>query len=320
MQNDLKKNEIISGKISKKLYKTNHNLTQQQALLTTLKESEKGYKSKLGDQEILLSKEIQTAYMLGRQPYLKLLLNQQNSNQVSRVLMYYQYINKDRIGAIKNLQNTLAKLKNNQEQIRTQYNTLQVLQQKQKNEKIKLAGIKKNRQTLINNINDKIQGRKQRLKDLLSNKRRLEKTLAQLSKKAQGTGFGNFSRWRGKLRWPTKGKILRLFGTQIEQSELRWGGVLIKAPDGHPIHAIAKGKVVFAKWLSGYGLLIIVNHGHGYMTLYGRNNALYKTVGDSVKKGDLIATVGKSGGYQSPALYFAIRHNGKPLNPTRWCR
>lgn len=320
LQTDLKKNEVTSGKISKQLHKTNLSLTKHKALLQPLKKNEKRYQREIEAQQTLLTKQIRTAYMLGRQPYLKLILNQQDSNQLSRVLMYYRYINRYRITAITDLQNTLSQLEKNKQKIRMQYDTLQALQQKQQNEKIKLTEIKKNRQQLIRNINNHIQNRTQRLRRLITNKRRLEKTLEQLVRKTHGQAFGNFASLRRKLSWPTKGKLLPVFGTKIEQSELRWGGVLIKAPDGRPIHAIAEGKVVFAKWLSGYGLLIIINHGNGYMTLYGRNNALYKTTGDTVYKGDLIATVGQSGGYQSPALYFAIRHNGNSLNPVKWCR
>ncbi len=320
LQKALEKNEIISGKLSKQLHKTRRNLTQQATLLQALKKSEKNYQGTLEAQQALLTKQIKTAYVLGRQPYLKLILNQQDSNQLSRILMYYQYINRDRISAIDDLQNTLMQIEKNQQQIRTQYDTLHTLQQKQQTEKSKLIEIKKNRQQLIQVINDHIQNRTQRLQRLIANKRQLEQTLKRLAGRVQRQRFGNFARWRGKLLWPTKGKVLPIYGTKIEQSELKWGGVLIKAPDGRPVHAVANGKVVFAKWLPGYGLLIIINHGNGYMTLYGRNHALYKATGDIVRIGDLIATVGQSGGYQTPALYFAIRHNGKPLNPESWVR
>jgi septal ring factor EnvC (AmiA/AmiB activator) len=121
------------------------------------------------------------------------------------------------------------------------------------------------------------------------------------------------------MGWPTKGHILDYFGTKIYHSELRWSGILIKAPENQKVHAIANGKIVFANWLPGYGLLLIINHGHGYMSLYGRDHSLKKKVGDMVKKGDVIATVGKSGGYRHSALYFAIRHNAEPLSPKKWC-
>ena len=320
LQSELRHYEIHTGRISKKLNKTNKALSNQQNLLATLQKNEENTEEKLNHQRDLLNKQIQTAYMLGRQPYLKLILNQKDSDQMSRVMMYYQYIEHSRITAISDLQNTLSQIDKNKQEIQTQYETLQGLQKKQLHEKNQLTTIKKNRQQLIKRINHKIQNKTQRLQRLVSDKHRLEATIDRLNQNAQGEHFGNFAHWRGKLSWPTRGKVLPIFGTQIEQSELRWGGVLIKARDGRPIHAVANGKVVFSKWLSGYGLLVIINHGNGYMTLYGRNTTLYKKAGDTVRKGDLIATVGQSGGYQTPALYFAIRHNSKPLNPTTWCR
>lgn len=129
----------------------------------------------------------------------------------------------------------------------------------------------------------------------------------------------NFALLRGKLPWPTKGTVLHYFNTTIAKSELKSTAELISAPDEQPVYSVAPGVVVFSKWLEGYGLLIIINHGEGYMTLYGRNHSLYKHEGDQVAAGDLIATVGQSGGYEKPALYFAIRYNAKPLDPNQWC-
>ena len=112
---------------------------------------------------------------------------------------------------------------------------------------------------------------------------------------------------------------MHYFGLPIQQSELKWAGELIEATDEQPVYAIAAGTVVFSKWLEGYGLLLIVNHGGGYMSLYGRNHSLYKREGEKIAGGDLIASVGQSGGYETPALYFGILYNAKPLDPNQWC-
>ena len=129
-----------------------------------------------------------------------------------------------------------------------------------------------------------------------------------------------FYKKRGHLIWPTTGRIKHHFGTQIGQSELKWNGVLIEASQGQTVHAVAPGKVIFAKWLQGYGLLLIIDHGNGYMTLYGRNQSLLKKVGDWVKTNTTIATAGQTGGFSQSALYFSLRHNAKPLNPEKWCK
>lgn len=315
LQGDLKKVETNSSRISKRLYKTKKNLREQQDLLQSLKTNQEKYESQLKTEQTLLEQQILTAYMLGRQSYLKLLLNQENSSQVSRFLMYYHYINESRLQVILNIQDTLEQIQNNQEAIEKQYNVLKTLQVKQKTQKQQLAEEQKNRLHLLSILNKNIQSKQQRLDTLNKNKTRLKKMIERIAQAKVNFPKANFTKLHKRLHWPTNGKVVPLFGTQIEKSELRWGGVLIKAKEGQPIHAIADGKVVFAKWLQGYGLLLIVNHGNGFMTLYGRNHVLYKKVGDVVHPGDLIASVGQTGGYKSPALYFEIRHNGKPVNP-----
>jgi Membrane-bound metallopeptidase len=119
--------------------------------------------------------------------------------------------------------------------------------------------------------------------------------------------------------WPTKGTVTIHFGSPIEQSSWSWSGIIISAPENQEIRAVSAGKVVYADWFTGYGLLLIIDHGSGYMSLYGHNNAFRKKLGAEVKAGEVVATVGKSG-CEEPELYFAIRYNGQPINPERWCR
>lgn len=139
---------------------------------------------------------------------------------------------------------------------------------------------------------------------------------------ASGAGFGGaFDSARGKLPWPVNGRILARFGSpRGDDPRATWDGVLIGANAGSPVRAVHGGRVVFADWLRGAGLLVILDHGGGYLSLYGHNQSLLKGAGDTVKAGDPIATVGASGGQSSPAVYFAIRHQGRPTDPTIWCR
>ena len=320
-QSELRKTEIASGNLLVTLKKTHKNLKKQQASLQALARQTTVYQSQLINQRARLTQQIRAAYVLGRQPYLKLIINQSDAERMSRMLTYYRYISSDQTLAIHQLQATLAQLQNNQRQIQEQTQVLKQLDNKQQQERNKLERVRHNRKILIHRLNNQIHTKNHRLATLLANKRLLEQTISHLG---QNTSISaamqqNFNKLRGKLPWPTKGKILTYFGTKIFQSEIRWGGVLIKAPEDQPVRAIAAGKVVFAKWLPGYGLLLIISHGHGYMTLYGRNHYLYKKPGDIVQRGTLIATVGNSGGYEQSALYFAIRHNAKPLNPVNWC-
>ena len=319
--NELKKTEVASGQILLKLKNTQSHLHHQQQLLNHLNRNAVTDQSKLNNQREWLAEQIRAAYLMGKQPTLKLVLNPSHAERIGRILTYYRYISHDQMLAIHALQATLVKLQNNQEQIRAQTNVLIQLQKKQQQERGKLEHIKHNRNTVIQQISTNIQTKNQKLDQLLTNKQLLEHTIDRLEKEqsVQALMTGHFDKQKGKLPWPAKGKILPYFGTKIDQSELKWTGILIKAAEDQPVHAIAAGKIVFAKWLPGYGLLLIISHGHGYMTLYGRTHYLYKKAGDTVNQGDLIATVGDSGGYGQPALYFAIRHNAKPLNPVNWC-
>lgn len=119
--------------------------------------------------------------------------------------------------------------------------------------------------------------------------------------------------------WPTKGAITIHFGSPIEQSSWSWSGIIIAAPENQGIQAVSSGRVVYADWFTGYGLLLIIDHGSGYMSLYGHNSSFRKKLSDYVEAGEIVATVGRSGS-EEPGLYFAIRYNGRPVNPERWCR
>lgn len=321
-QSELRRTEIISGNVLLKLKETHKSLEKQQAFLKQLSKKATVYQSKLVNQRARLMQQIRAAYVLGRQSYLKLILNQSNAEQINQILMYYRYISRDQILVIQQLQMILRQLQNNQQQIQAQAQVLKQLESKQRKEHYKLKHVQRNRKILIRKINSQIHTKNQRLAQLLANKELLERTISRLEQKTSipKAMRQDFSKLKGKLPWPTKGKILPYFGAKIYQSQIRWGGILIKAHEAQPVRAVAAGKVVFAKWLPGYGLLLIISHRHGYMTLYGRNHYLYKKPGDIVQRGSLIATVGNSGGYEQPALYFAIRHNAKPLNPVKWCK
>lgn len=322
-QHELEATELAANHLLKKITKTKKNLNQQQVLLKILQKKKQYNQLQLAHQQYIFRKQIQAAYILGREPTIKLLFNQDNINKISRLLNYYRYISNDEVKLIVELQQTLQQIKTNQQAIQQHVQLLHQLNNKLHREQLDLDKSKHQRRILIDKVNQSIRTKSQQLEQLLTNKKTLESTLQKIAAKHlrhQPTFLSHFSRWKGKLRWPTKGYIQNYFDTKINQSELRWKGILIKAPKDQAVRAIANGIVVFAKWLAGYGLLMIIDHGDGYMSLYGRNHMLYKQVGDKVQAGEKIASVGESGGYQTPALYFAIRHNAKPLDPTLWCK
>ncbi len=320
LQDQLKTNETAAGKLSVSVKITKRELAQQQQQLKKLQQQQNSYRQQLLTQQKDLAKQMQTIYMLGKQAYLKMLLNHENPNELSRIFIYYNYMQAARIKTIDEIKITLKQLQRTQAAITKKTKTLAQLHTSQQHKYNKLQQSKRQRQSLLTSINRDIKTQKQKLDKLVDNQKNLEKVIARLKASEISPVFATQIGGKQKLKWPTKGKISYLFGQQIGHSELKWDGDIIYASTGENVYAIANGKVVFAQWLQGYGLLVIIDHGHHYMSLYGRNSSLYKKVGDVVRAGDLVATVGNSGGYDKPGLYFAIRHNGKPVNPKLWCR
>jgi murein hydrolase activator len=322
LQTQLRDIEVKSSNSTVKLKKIQQQLKQKKASIHGLIAKQAKYQSQLSEQQNILAKQIRAAYLFGRVPYLKLLLNQKDTAKISRTLTYYRYICEARADTIKKIRKILTKLQQNQNQQQLQITNLHQIHNELLHTHKKLFELSFHRKKLLLKIKQKINSQQQRLTILSHNKHRLEKTIRQIEHQAQARQAlnYNFAKLRGKLMWPTHGRLITKFNQIINHSQLRSKGVLIKAKLNQAVKAIANGKVIFAKWLSGYGLLLIISHGHGFMTIYGRNHVLYKKVGDIVQQGDVIATVGRSGGFTQPALYFAIRHNAKALNPTRWMK
>ena len=321
LQDQLKHIELSSGLIDTKLQLTHQQLKRQNGILSDLTKQADTLNQQIKQEQQILANELRYEYLLGSQPTLKMLLGQADTRQIKRQLMYYQYLNKSQTQAVTAIQNTLKQIEVNKQQQFQQHTKLKHLAKQQSIQSKQHHNLQNNRLKLIKKINRNILTHSAALSTLTANKRQLEKTLSQLEVNTNmATAQGKqFKQLHGRLAWPTQGRIDNVFGQKIEASQLTWSGLLIKAKENQPIYAIADGKVIYAKWLSGYGLLIILSHGDGYMTLYGRTHSIYKQVGDYVHAGEMIATVGKSGGYRSPALYFSIRHNAKPLNPAKWC-
>lgn len=323
LQHDLDQIDTQYGEASQRRQQIEQDTLKQQQQIAALENASSISKNQIQLQQAALAEQLRLSYLLQRQGAIKLFLNQEDFGQMSRMLYYYQTLNVYRTANIQQLQSSLEKIIAQQKQLYAEYQNLKALQLKMQTQEKQLNLMKDNRTQLIASINHTIRDQNQVLENLNINKKRLEQTLVHLTQTpaAFKGNFSNinFARQRGHLPWPTKGKVLHYFNTPIADSELKWSGELIEAPDDQPVYAVAPGTIIFSKWLEGYGLLIIINHGQGYMSLYGRNHSLYKHEGDKVSAGDLIATVGQSGGYDKPALFFAIRYNAKPLDPNQWC-
>jgi len=303
---NINKNKVKQSKIKKEL----------SALATKKKVLIKDKKF----QEDILAKQLRSAYSSGHHDYIKLLLNQEDPASIQRTLTHYQYVNDARIKEIKRFRQTIKELANIEKMQKQQSAALTDVLQRLTQDKKSLDNNKKNRATTIASLKKEQLNKEQQLEQLLADEKNLKVALDRLAKKVipkkNLTGLAKLKR---KLSWPVSGKIRHRFGTQ-KHGYIKWKGVLKSAPIGAQVKVIHNGTVLFSDWLKGYGLITIIDHGKGYMSLYGHNQTLLKKVGDYVEQGETISLVGQSGGQLQPGLYFEIRHVGKAVNPKLWCR
>lgn len=310
------------GSIAKRIDETRSKLKKERARLKKLKAEQSQLRTLKAEQKKQLAKQITGAQKLGNQGSIKVLLNQDDPQQIRRMLKYYEYFNQARMESIQTLIENLKRLNNIESEILVQQNQLIKTEKSLLNKNKQLNNEKQQHKKLLTRL--ELQ-RKQKSNDL-SQKQKDRKRLQQLITEV-ATLLDNSVRkedarpirsLKGKLPRPSKGKIVKAFGNQNSQARTRWQGWLIKGFEGSNITAIHHGRVVFSDWLRGFGLLLIVDHGSGYLSLYARNQSLLKSVGDWVYQGEHIATLGASGGFKEPRLYFEIRHNGIPQDPAVW--
>jgi len=321
----LKDIEVRIGERAYILKKINRYLRKQKRELAKLKIQHQQTSNKLASQRKILSQQINAAYMIGRQEYLKLLLNQENPAAIGRTLTYYDYFHKARSHNIDEALVTINKLDALTQKVKVKTRELQTSRRQQRAEKQKLEDDLIDRSIVIKKMEQEIAKQGTRLKKLAADEKNLQQLLQGIqnimpSLLTEIDKRETFAKRRGRLKWPVQGKVKRLFGKSRKAANLKWNGVLIPGKEGREVKAISHGRVAYADWLRGYGMLMIIDHGDGYMTLYGYNQALYKETGDWVDEGDVIATVGRSGGQSQSALYFEVRVKGKPSNPLKWCR
>jgi len=323
--NQLKTSEKKISAINVQLANLDKNIAKTHKTLQQLQSQQQHLTQQIGQHKKILSRQIRASYIIGKQEYIKLLLNQQNPATVSRVATYYRYFTNARVNQIQKMSANIALLNTTHTQIDAQTEELQQMRQQVNNNKATLETQRKQRKQIVAKLSKRLQKKDDALKILLRDEEHLKIVLQQLKSDLSDidhklTPHKDFKALKGSLPWPTRGKITANFGTIRQTSQLKWKGVLISTQPGKAIHAIAHGQVVFADWLRGFGMLMIINHGKGYMSLYGHNESLHKKLGDWVNANEIIAAAGASGGQKNSSLYFEIRHNGKPQNPKRWCK
>jgi len=330
----LRESERAISNINRKLSKL---AAQQRAAdhkLGTLQEQQQQLNADIARQQALLGKLLYQQYLGGKQEYLKLLLNNQDPNQVARDLHYYRYIARNRAIWLASLRGDLAELDAIGTAAREQRTELASLRSEQAEQKKSLEKEKRSRQRMLSKISLQLRQQRREISRLQRDENRLaqlvEKITEMLAQPKSKSLFRNdnlpdnrfdgspFDQLKGKLTLPVRGEITNRFGTPRPESTVKWKGLFLRTSSGQTVKAIAAGQVVFADWLRGFGNLLIIDHGDGYMSLYGNNETLYKEVGDILRGGDTIATVGNSGGNENFGLYFELRHKSKPLDPLKW--
>ncbi len=278
----------------------------------------------LAEQRRILAEQMRSAYSMGHQQNLKMLLNQQDPSKAGRTQEYFNYLNRARQQQISSFLDTFEQKKLTERNLRQTLETQNKLLLTQKEEKRKRQKQRMQRKNLLSELSVKIKNQENTLTSLESSRGRIENLLKSLGELLADIPSGPsenqpFISQKGLLPWPVSGTFLGKFGDKKSVGDLKWNGVLIQAELGTPVRVISHGRVAFSDWLQGFGFITIVDHGEGYMSLYGHNESLFKQTGDWVQAGEVIATAGDSGGQLVSGVYFEIRSRGKPVNPAKWC-
>lgn len=274
-------------------------------------------------QRAALAGQLRAAYLIGRQEPLKLLLQAQDPRLGARLFVYYGYFDRARAAQIAQIQQHVQQLDSLDTRLAQEQQQLGALETAQQGQLQRLEGLRNERRRVLASLESQTQTREASLARLKTQQSDLERLLRRLNHSlpevAPPDVSSAFGQLRGQLNWPVAGSLAAQFG-QTRASGIRWDGLLVSTVRDAPVRAVTAGRVVYADWLPGLGLLAIIDHGEGYLSLYAHNDRLYKSAGESVAAGEVIAAAGDTGGRPAPELYFEIRHNGRPMDPAPWFR
>ena len=277
--------------------------------------------AELDEESAGLALQVRAAYMSGSQEKIKLLLNQRDPATLGRLMAYYGYLNEYRAENINAVIGHIQELAELRSKVAAEEARIAALAKVRYAELTELNQAQENRQELLAALKSRINNESEEVTRLAAQEKDLSRLIAELTSILSDypiTSESPFSDHKGRLTWPVAGTLRHDFGQPRVGGGMTWNGVVLAAPRGHEVRSVYHGRVVFADWLAGLGLLVIVDHGEGYMTLYGYNETTLKKPGDWVAPGDVIATVGESGGQSQPSLYFEIRQGTKAVDPRKW--
>ncbi|EXJ10432.1 Septal ring factor [Nitrincola nitratireducens] len=308
------------GRVAADIRKTDQELAELNQNMAGLQSQRQSLERQLTERRELIQTLLREQYRQGRQPKFQLLLQQQNPDQLERMLKYFDRVNRELSEQLRVYQDQLNRLTDTRQSIGATEASILERRERLQAEQSRLSAARAEREKQIKELAEQQQREQRQLAQKQQDQEQLQQVLAQIQRSLELSNLTRdnqtFASLRGKLPWPIQGAVSRRFGAQ--HSGVAFEGLLVRASQGADVKAVHHGRVVFSDWLRGYGLVLILDHGSGYMSLYGHNQTLLKEPGDWVSAGQVVATAGNSGGHEEVGLYFAIRHNGRPVDPSVW--
>jgi septal ring factor EnvC (AmiA/AmiB activator) len=322
-QQALEKSEKEIGSVAAALRRLERQAGEADDKILDLKKQRDTEQENMQAMRTALALELRAAYVTGRQERIKLLLNQEDPAFLGRMLIYHGYFSQARAARIEAMRKALARLDDIQQALLAQQLEIERLQTVQRENSTRLAAEQEKRRAIIASLQAGLKEKTSELSLLEKDEQHLQQLVQSLQQAlsdipAASGQYNSLRELKGKLHWPVAGKIVRHYGSSQAAGKISSRGVQIASAAGADVHAIARGRVVFADWLRGFGLLLIIDHGSGYMSLYGHNSSLYKEVGETVDGAEVVAAVGSSGGLSVTGLYLELRKNGRPFDPAPW--
>jgi septal ring factor EnvC (AmiA/AmiB activator) len=333
----LKDSERAVSQTSRKLYQISGQRREVNTALSRLQGRIRIVESDIADEQAVLGRLLYQQYVGGQSDTIKLALNGEDPNEIARQLHYLSYVSRARADLLASLRENLASLEKLTGETRRKSAELHSLQTEETLQMRRLEKDKAQRQQIYAKVSDDIEKSRKQLSTLKRDEERLSQLIERLARESArkstrkpgkrilnqalpnaDSGTGTFRQLKGKLRLPVLGELTNKFGGQRQDSGLSWKGLFISAKPGREVKAVASGRIVYADWLRGFGNLLILDHGDGYMSLYGNNESLLKQAGEEIRAGDTIAATGNSGGNPDSGLYFELRFQGKPFDPLPW--
>jgi septal ring factor EnvC (AmiA/AmiB activator) len=331
LQKDIEASERQINDLQKKADEINKQLQQQQRELKELNDEKATLEQARTRQQAQIAEQMRAAHRLGKQSEVKVLLNQESPDQVSRIMKYHSYFMEAHTAKMRTYLETIARIDALTPEIEARADSLKQMQAQLDGQRAELKASQQKRAAALAKVNSEVKSKHQQLAKFTEDRKRLQTLLDNVTRHVARSGAINspnyvplpaggekFTQRRGRLPWPTQGQMVHRFGSARIAGQMNWSGAFISAPANNPVIAVHHGRVVFADYFGSHGLLVIVDHGEGYMSLYAHNQRLLKKAGDPVQAGENVATVGNSGGQTQYGLYFEIRQQGKPIDPAQW--